>query len=117
MKRKLSMRQAYAERIRREGLPKAKARKPLRKVSSARRIAQKVYSEKRRLFLIEHPDCQAHALIWPGEAVPLATDVHHCAGRTGKNYLDVSTWLALCRSCHEWTHQHPNQARALGLLK
>lgn len=88
-------------------------RTPLRKVSSARAIANRVYGDKRRVFMLANPMCQvrtAHCSIH-------ATDVHHRLGREGKNFLDVSTFLATCRECHTWIHQHPNQARELGLLR
>jgi len=28
-----------------------------------------------------------------------------------------STWLAVCRNCHDWVHSHPKESRALGYLK
>ena len=32
-------------------------------------------------------------------------------------YLVQSTWLAVCRNCHDWVHAHPKESRALGYLK
>jgi cytochrome c553 len=49
----------------------------------------------------------------------LTTDVHH--PRAGKDrevyYLVQSTWLAVCRNCHDWVHSHPEEARTMGWLK
>jgi predicted HNH restriction endonuclease len=43
----------------------------------------------------------------------VATDVHHKKGR-GKYHLDTSTWLPVCRNCHEWIETHPEDAKELG---
>jgi hypothetical protein len=53
----------------------------------------------------------------PGFCTGRSEDVHHKAGRTGTNYLDEETWLATCRRCHDWIHEHPNKAREKGLLE
>ncbi len=50
------------------------------------------------------------------EACPVSTDVHHVKGR-GKFYLDESTWMAVSRESHRWIHNHPKEARELGLLQ
>ena len=68
----------------------------------------KVYFELKPVFLRAHPICAR----CPAPAV----DVHHAAGR-GKNLNCVHTWIALCRRCHDWVHQHPIEARAEGLLR
>lgn len=88
-------------------------RTPLRKVSSARAIANRVYSDKRRVFMLENPSCQAGLEGCEGRA----TECHHTNGREGKNFLDVSTWKSLCSNCHRFVHQFPNMARELGLLR
>lgn len=43
-----------------------------------------------------------------------ATDVHHTRGR-GIYMIDVSTWLPVCRSCHEFIELHPTLSKELGL--
>jgi hypothetical protein len=43
-----------------------------------------------------------------------ATDVHHKKGR-GIYLIDISTWLAVCRSCHHWIEENPEEAKNLGL--
>lgn len=124
MNRKMSLRDSYAAKIKREGFhrkPKAprkgpgapKPRKAMKRVSTARAIAAKVYTAKRRVFLAENPMCQAGLDGCQGAAV----ECHHKAGRHGKNFLDVSTFVALCSNCHLAVHASPNKARSLGLLK
>jgi len=68
------------------------------------------YSKLRSAFLVVHSICQAKLVGCTGKA----TDVHHKAGR-GENHLNISTWLAVCRSCHRWIEEHPNEAKELGL--
>lgn len=88
-----------------------KRKKRLNPVGRLRRVTQQVYREKRDKFMREHPVCQ-----YPN-CSKASFDPHHRHGREGKNYLDTSTWSALCREHHNWVHAHPNQAREMGLLK
>jgi hypothetical protein len=44
-----------------------------------------------------------------------ATDVHHKLGR-GPYLLMSSTWIGVCRICHNHIHAHPSWAYAEGLL-
>jgi len=67
------------------------------------------YTVLRRKFMEEKPMCEA-AL--PG-CNSNATDVHHKKGR-GKYHLDVSTWLSVCRQCHSYIEEHPDEAFELG---
>lgn len=69
----------------------------------------KDYNALRRLFMIGNPSCQAKLVGCGGKA----TDVHHKAGR-GENLLKIGTWLAVCRSCHQWIEEHPAEAKELG---
>lgn len=117
-----------------------KRRKPLLRTSGLRRtsklnpmsqgriIESRRYSSLRKKFLKEHPTCQAckrHDVVRQESPTctvgfafrRTATDIHHVKGRLGGNYLDVSTWMAVCRTCHDWIHQHPKEARAAGMLK
>lgn len=91
-------------------------RTPIRRVSKKRAKENRLYYQLRRTFLGVNPTCQANL---PEEKVfctHYSTDVHHVL-RRGK-YLNVpSTWLAVCRNCHEYLHQHPSMARTLNLLK
>ena len=46
-------------------------------------------------------------------------DAHHIAakGRWPELRHVLSNGVALCRMHHEWVHNHPREARALGLLR
>ncbi len=114
-------------------------RSRLSPMSAKRRKESAIYAKKRKAFLAAHPWCQwfldkhfrdekdvLHGLIclWGGAGwemreipVPRSCDIHHKAGRTGANYLDESTWMAVSREAHEWIHSHPKEARAKGWLK
>jgi hypothetical protein len=41
-------------------------------------------------------------------------DPHHPYGRHGDNLFKV---IPMCRTCHTWTHEHPNMAFDLGFLQ
>ena len=71
-----------------------------------------VYSVERRIFLDEHPVCEAHL---PGICTHVATEVHHKEGRTGDNYLDKTKWLGACHQCHCWITDHTKEALEAGL--
>jgi hypothetical protein len=32
----------------------------------------------------------------------------------GKYHLDTSTWLSVCRNCHDWIEKNPEEAKELG---
>lgn len=84
-------------------------RKPIPKVSSRRRVANRIYSVNRKELLTDRPTCEVCV------KAP-SCDVHHKAGRLAGNLNNEATWLAVCRDCHDWIHQHPSLARAQGLL-
>jgi len=84
--------------------------KPINKVSTKKQSEDKVYTKLRRDYLLQHPFCQA-AL---PECSKIATDIHHKAGR-GKYYLITTTWIGLCRSCHQWAEEHPEDAKQIGV--
>jgi hypothetical protein len=66
----------------------------------------KRYSDLRIGFLKTHPICEVDGC---GDA----TDVHHKKGR-GKYLLDVETWLAVSRSCHQKIEENPEWAKENG---
>lgn len=116
--------------------PNGKApRKRVKPVSAKRKLAARSYSAARMFFLASHPYCQVFIARmglnetavkqWGGyysdvygalRRAPTSDDVHHTAGRTGTNYLDERTWLAVSRQEHEWIHAHPSEARKRGWL-
>ena len=67
------------------------------------------YSKLRRLYLTDYPMCQA--------ALPRcthkSTDIHHKKGR-GKYHNDITTWLSVCRKCHQWIELNEVEAIELG---
>lgn len=80
-------------------------------VSKKRRGEMDTYGKLRDAFLYIKINCEAKLVGCTGKA----TDVHHKAGRVGENYLKVGTWLAVCRSCHRWIEENPEEAKELGL--
>ena len=52
----------------------------------------------------EHPECKN-----------LSEDLHHAKGRVGSLLTDVRYFKALCRRCHRWVEENPEQAKSLGL--
>ena len=89
-------------------------RTPLRRVSKKHAAALAKYYELRRAFLSEQTLCEGFKVGLAG-CEGDAVEVHHQKGR-GIHLNDVSTFLAVCRPCHEFIHQHPSQARARGWL-
>lgn len=68
------------------------------------------YLNLRRKYFSEHPSCEARIA---ARCSMNAHDIHHTKGR-GKYYLDVLTWLAVCRTCHMWIENNPKDAKELG---
>lgn len=84
-------------------------------VSSKRKKKDAEYLRLRERFLTENPICQ----ISVAGCMNGATDVHHTYAGSNRDafYLVQSTWKATCRVCHNWVHEHPEEARILGYLK
>lgn len=84
-------------------------------VSSKRKKKDQEYLKLRERFLTENPICQ----ISVAGCSHGATDVHHSKSGSDRDayYLIQSTWFASCRSCHQWVHNFPKEARILGYLK
>ena len=68
------------------------------------------YSKLRIEFLIDKPNCMASL---PGCTLR-AAEIHHKKGR-GKYHNDITTWLSVCRICHNWIELNPIDAQELGL--
>lgn len=88
---------------------KQKTIKPIANKSQKQSKLDKLYSQLRKIFLTDNPNCQAALPCCQGGA----TDVHHKKGR-GKWYLVVKTWMAVCRPCHDWIETHPIEATEMG---
>lgn len=91
----------------------ALVRKPIARLSPKRTKEKVTYLVKRKLFLIANPMCQANL---PGCAGP-SNQVHHKKGRTGENYLDMTTWLAVDDHCHKIIELNPILAKEMGFSK
>ena len=81
---------------------------PLRPMSKKRQKESRIYSKKRADFL----DGKMCEICGTRRAV----DVHHRLGRLGGAYLDEKTWMALCRTDHDFIHRNPSLAREMGYL-
>jgi hypothetical protein len=84
-------------------------------VSSKRKKKDAEYLKLRQRYLTDFSLCQ----IAVKDCSINATDVHHTYAGANRDafYLVQSTWLAVCRNCHDWVHAHPKESRALGYLK
>lgn len=80
----------------------------MRQVSVKRSREMKIYAKLRKELLSQFPACQVCGK-------RKSTDCHHKSKR-GKNYLNVETFMAVCRSCHDRIHANPKWARENGLL-
>jgi len=85
-------------------------RTPIRRISKKKAEQLRRYTNLRAGFMAFRPTCEKC------KKAP-ATECHHKAGRTGANFLDISTWAALCGRCHREIHNRPGHARAAGWLK
>lgn len=98
-----------AIKFKKEGF-KPRIQKQIPAKSKKRAELDKIYSQLRKLYFVDHPMCEA-AL--PGKCQGEACDIHHKKGR-GKYYLVVDTWMAVCRECHQWIELHPPEATEMG---
>lgn len=83
-------------------------RTPLNRVSPKKVPAYREYSRIAREFKVANPTCACCKSLQ-------TKDVHHMKGR-GKYLLDVTTFLPVCRQCHDAIHANPHWARENGWL-
>lgn len=121
LRRKVSMRDAYAKKCKDKGIwhstlqrTELKKGTPLKKVSKSQRRRLKEYYEVRNAFLRDNPACLI--CVVRGLKPAPATEVHHRFGRNASLLSDVRGFVANCRSCRDWPHANPKEARELGLL-
>jgi hypothetical protein len=67
------------------------------------------YTVLRKTYLDAHGMCEAHL----DGCGTYATEIHHKSGR-GEYMLDQSTYMAVCRNCHNWIENNPAEAKRLG---
>ena len=86
---------------------------PVKKISNKsnrRKIEEDIYKDLRKVFLNKNPKCERNN-------THKATEVHHKNGRNGTRLNDVSEFMAVCRDCHRYIHEHPKEARIKLWLK
>jgi cytochrome c553 len=85
------------------------------RVSAKRAKKDAEYSKLRERYLTENPLCMVNV----NGCMHNATDIHHTFAGSNRDafYLVQSTWLGVCRSCHDWIHNHPEEARIMNWLK
>lgn len=81
----------------------------IKSVSDKKLIELKEYRVLRDGYLATHKVCE-HP-----ECKNLSEDLHHAKGRVGSLLTDVRYFKALCRRCHRWVEENPEQAKAFGL--
>lgn len=79
----------------------------------------RLYARLCRNYKRIHPRCQmvgTHCANPKGlQCLHNTQDVHHKAGR-GRYLNDTSTWMPICRRCHQWVHENPHIAEELGYI-
>jgi len=87
-----------------------------RKSSKATRL-QRARATTRDLVLARDQGCRGAALV-PHVACFGGLDVHELLTRArGGSITDPDNCVALCRGHHNWVHDHPADATAVGLLR
>ncbi|MCW3111336.1 MAG: hypothetical protein JWQ09_5842 [Segetibacter sp.] len=82
----------------------------IKKVSSKQAKLNRLYAIAAAIFKGDHSYCMAKL-----EGCTLYTsDIHHKKGR-GEYLMDTSTWLPVCRVCHDYIERHAIIAKGIGL--
>jgi hypothetical protein len=89
--------------------------KVIPQVSAKRKKLDAEYLQLRAKHMEKFPLCQVKV----GGCTNMGTDIHHTYAGSNRDvfYLIQSTWLVVCRNCHQWVHNFPKEARLLGYLK
>jgi len=92
-----------------------KPKNEIPRVSAKRAKKDTEYAKLRTRYLNENNLCR----IMVSGCSQMATDVHHTYAGSNRDafYLVQSTWLPVCRACHSWVHEHPEEARIMSWLK
>jgi hypothetical protein len=85
------------------------------RVSAKRKKKDAEYLKLRERYLTDNSLCKVRV----DGCSSSATDVHHTYAGSDRDvyYLIQSTWIPVCRNCHNWIHSHPKEARTLKYLK
>lgn len=94
---------------------KVKVITPVKKVSAKQAKNLQDYSIQRRQYLAGHTECEARV---SPNCDGDSCEVHHSAKR-GANLLNVDTFVATCRPCHDYieTKMSAEERREKGLLR
>lgn len=87
-------------------------RKKPNQVSEKQRTLNETYSQIATKFKLNHPKCEARVNEY---CTGKTDDIHHSRGH-GKYFLDETTFIAVCRSCHIWIGNNHKEAEAKGLI-
>ena len=92
---------------------KIKPRKRLNFQSEIRTAENRAYCARVKIWIQGKicKVCGAHLM-----RTKKATECHHSHGRRGKLLLYEPFWIPVCRECHNWIHNNPEEARALNLI-
>lgn len=82
------------------------------KKSSKKIIDDLAYSKLRKIFFSKEEN-QLCSVRLTDICTGQATDIHHKCGR-GIYYLDIITWIPVCRHCHNFIENNPTRAKELG---
>lgn len=80
-------------------------------MSKAMQSRLHIYRIRRDEYMKQNMICEVKGCATPSH------DLHHKSGRIGSNLTDQATFMAVCRKCHNWIHEHPAQAREKQYLK
>jgi len=85
------------------------------RVSAKRKKKDAEYLKLRERYLTDNPLCKVKV----DGCSHSATDIHHTYAGSNRDafYLVQSTWIPVCRSCHNWIHGNPKEARVMNYLK
>lgn len=83
----------------------------IKRRSAKRAKEERLYSQRRRKFLIANPVCQYK------DCEREATDIHHPEGREGHRLNDLDKCIGLCREHHMIVELNPKKAKEEGYSK
>lgn len=108
-KRQIDKEKRDSEKLAKKLSTPKKVYKAPRKVSEKRKELNHEYFKLVEQFKRDNPKCAVRL----GGCTNATDDPHHKRGR-GKYLLDVSTWLPVCRQCHIYIENHPEEAKERG---
>lgn len=120
LKRKTPMKRSQKP-MKRTPLKRQSSSKSAKEKRASYSKAKKEYMEFDRLNGVKHC-CEACGKHFGIENL----DLHHKAGRKGsslnedgimeRNLTNKATFMAVCRTCHDWIHKNPIESREKGWL-